>query len=284
MPTKADRLEVLQMCADKKLIFDAHCHYFNYRQESEGLTALTSAMGKNGVGYAALTGCPFKKTWVGEIDSKPPVHHLYDDGDLYYYSATDGNLWRHLVQQKNTLGKASIAGVHMLACGMNLGDYSCGDESADILENYPEVKGFGEIVLQSDDINNVTVKGGNWTYTTPSVKKIIKTCAAQKPKPLPFVFYSDARSVTTKPYRAAFEYLDEIAMVCSVDPSVPCLWCGAGVFARGQWGKRARVANAAPRPLATGALPARRTAHCAAHRSHGACCCLQTSTQRRSST
>ena len=45
----------------------------------------------------------------------------------------------------------------MMACGMNLGDYSCGDESKDILDIYPEVKGFGEIVLQSDDINNVTV-------------------------------------------------------------------------------------------------------------------------------
>ena len=34
------------------------------------------------------------------------------------------------------------------------------------------------------------------TYTEPSVKRIIKIAAKQKP-PLPFVFYSDARSVRT---------------------------------------------------------------------------------------
>ena len=52
---------------------------------------------------------------------------------------------------------------------------------------------------------------------------------------MPFVFLSDARSVTTKPYRAEFEYITEIEMVCALDPKVKCLWCGAGVFMRGQW-------------------------------------------------
>ena len=41
--------------------------------------------------------------------------------------------------------------------------------------------------------------------------------------------------MTTKPYRADFEYIDEIEMVCSINKNVKCLWCGAGVFARGQW-------------------------------------------------
>ena len=93
-----------------KTILDAHCHYFNYMQQSEGLESLDRAMSKNGIGYSVLTGCSFKKTWVGDMKSadprskKAPVHHLYDDGDLYYYSATDGNLWRHLVALKNRNG------------------------------------------------------------------------------------------------------------------------------------------------------------------------------------
>ena len=103
-----------------------------------------------------------------------------------------------------------------------------------MLANYPAIQAFGELTLQSDDINNVTVKGGNWTYTKPSIEKIVKVAAAQNP-PLPIVFYSDARSVTTKPYRQDFEYIDEIQMVCSQSPKVNCLWCGAGVFMRGMW-------------------------------------------------
>jgi len=238
------RMEALKKVADDKLILDAHCHYFGYLQETEGIPALSRAMEKAGVGYAVLTGCPFKKTWVGiSDDDPPPVHHLYDDGDLYAYSATDGNLYRHLDAHKKTDGLESIAKFTMLGCGMNLGDYSAGQEAKELLENYHAIAGFGELVLQSDDINNVTIKGGNWTHTTPAVKRIIAVAAAHDP-PLPFVFYSDARSSTSKPYRAAFEYLDEIDMVCGVDPRVKCLWCCAGVFSRGMWSDYLQILKA----------------------------------------
>jgi len=238
---EALRQAVLQKVADEKLLLDAHCHYFNYMQESEGIEALERAMEKGSIGYAVLTGCAFKKTWVGDtgaIESqKPPVHHLYDDGDLYYYSATDGNLWRHLVAHKNKSGVKSIAKFSMIGCGMNLGDYSCGEEAKALLENYPALVGFGEITLQCDDINNVTVKGGNWTYTEPSVKKILAV-AAQPPSggsALPFVFFSDARSVSTKPYRDDFEYISEVEMVLDENKDVKCLWVQSGASTRGQW-------------------------------------------------
>ena len=45
-------------------------------------------MEKGGIGYAALTGCAFKKMWMTR-EFKAPEHHLYDDGDLYFYSMTD---------------------------------------------------------------------------------------------------------------------------------------------------------------------------------------------------
>ena len=233
----------LEKVVSDKLLLDAHCHYFNYMQETEGVEGLSKAMDANGVGYACMAGTPFKKTWVGVTKKDletPPVHHLYDDGDLYYYSATDGNMYRHLDAYKKSKGLGAIGKFTMMGCGMNLGDYSCGVEAEALLKNYPAVAAFGELTLQSDDINNVTIKGGNWTYTEPSVKKIIAVAAKQKP-PLPFVFYSDARSVTTKPYRTDFEYISEIEMVCSVDPKVKCLWCGAGVFMRGMWGKYKEV-------------------------------------------
>ena len=57
-------------------------------------------------------------------------------------------------------------------------------------------------------------------------------------KKLPVIFYSDACSVTTKPYRASlFEYIKEIDMVCSYRPNVKCLWVQCGVFMRGMWGE-----------------------------------------------
>ena len=101
-----------------------------------------------------------------------------------------------------------------------------------MLDNYPAMVGIGELTLQCDDINNVTVKGGNWTYTEPSLKKITKVA---KEKKRPLIVLSDARSVSTKPYRAAFEYIDEIERVCSEDVDVKVIWVNAGASTRGQW-------------------------------------------------
>lgn len=213
-----DATTALQATVENKLILDAHLHYAGYMQNSEGVDKLVAAMDKNGVGYSVCTGCSFKKTWVGECKDdyepkdKPPLHHLYDDGDLYHYSACDGSLFRAL----KTAGPAANAKLSMLACGVNLGDYSAGELVKDTLATYPGIKGIGELVLQSDDINNVTVKGGNWTYTAPAIKAVIDVCAAtDKKNPLPLIIYSDARSTTTKPYRLQFEYVDEIEMVCN---------------------------------------------------------------------
>ena len=82
------------------------------------------------------------------------------------------------------------------------------------ITNFPYV-GFGELTLQSDDINNVTIKGGNWTNVQPAVNKILSVCAAtslnsRPKKKLPLVFQSDARSISTKPYRHDFEYIDQV--------------------------------------------------------------------------
>ena len=128
----------LQYTADQRLLFDATCHYLTYRQETEGLDALLSAMKEVGVGFAALTGCPFKKAWMSS-EEPLPEHHLYDDGDLYYYSMTDAILHRHL----QTASPATASHFAMLACGFNLGDAGAGAEAELLIREFPVV-GFGE--------------------------------------------------------------------------------------------------------------------------------------------
>ena len=46
-------------------IMDAHCFYLDWRQKTDGIDALLDAMDAGGIGMAALTGCPLKKSWVG---------------------------------------------------------------------------------------------------------------------------------------------------------------------------------------------------------------------------
>lgn len=61
--------------------------------------------------------------------------------------------------------------------------------------------GLGVLYLQSDDINNMTVKGGNWTFAEPAVSALLGVASKASPHPLPFLFVSDACSSTSKPYR-----------------------------------------------------------------------------------
>mgnify|MGYP006166953055 CR=1 FL=1 len=86
------------------------------------------------------------------------------------------------------------------ACGFNLGDRGVGEEAEHVIEEF-DVHGLGVLYLQSDDINNMTVKGGNWTFAEPAVSALLGVASKASPHPLPFLFVSDACSSTSKPYR-----------------------------------------------------------------------------------
>ena len=231
----------LKAVANEGLLLDAHCHYLNYLQQTEGLEVLAEEMAKNKVGFAVLMGTPFKKSYIAQ-DQPPPQHHLYDDGDLYHYSMTDGLLMADMRSCASRLGSAFTSRFGVSACGFNLGDMGVGAEAKRMLETYPCI-GLGEMTLQSDDINNMTLKGSNWTYGDPAIAQLLDVCAKQEfpRKPIPFIFLSDARSISTKPYRQMFEYVEQIEAVVAKQPGVKCLWVNAGVFGRGQWKEYAQV-------------------------------------------
>jgi hypothetical protein len=142
-------------------------------------------------------------------------------------------------QAYDSVGPDLTGKLAVMACGFNLGDYGVAEEAERALRNFPYV-GFGELTLQSDDINNMTVKGGNWTHVQPAVSKILGVAASTtvggKPKAKqPLIFTSDARSISTKPYRGGFEYIDQVESVLQEQPGVKCLWISAGIFERGLW-------------------------------------------------
>ena len=110
----------LAKVASDKTLFDAHCHYLNYLQQTEGVEALVGAMDKAGIGFAVLTGTAFKKMWVG-ADQPMPQHFLYDDGDLYHYSMTDGLLTNDLKMAYDKGKDFAVNRFAVMACGFNLG-------------------------------------------------------------------------------------------------------------------------------------------------------------------
>ena len=108
--------------ADNGSLFDAHLHYLNFKQKTEGIETLLKCMDAAGIGMAALTGCPLKKSWVGtDMKEGPPEHALYDDGDLYFYSLTDALVAEDMEKADVLVGSKAVSRLCMLACGFNLG-------------------------------------------------------------------------------------------------------------------------------------------------------------------
>src|SRR5690606_7124847 len=70
---------------------DAHLHYVDFFQDSEGMASLFRAMDAANVRDVALMGMPLTKKWH-ENEPRRPRYYLGDDAPLYWYSATDAIL------------------------------------------------------------------------------------------------------------------------------------------------------------------------------------------------
>ena len=67
------------------------------RQESEGMDKLVEAMDMHGVGHAALTGCPLKKSWIAQV-SNAQAHarthvHTYTRTHVHTYTRTHAHTY-----------------------------------------------------------------------------------------------------------------------------------------------------------------------------------------------
>ena len=78
----------LQASARDYRFSDAHLHYVDFFQESEGMAPLLRAMDAGRVEHALITGIPVAKKWH-EDEPKRPRYYAGDDAGAYWYSATD---------------------------------------------------------------------------------------------------------------------------------------------------------------------------------------------------
>ena len=65
---------------------DAHLHYVDFFQETEGMQALLDKMDESGVEHVMLSGIPVAKKW-SENEPKRPRYYAGDDGSAYWFSA-----------------------------------------------------------------------------------------------------------------------------------------------------------------------------------------------------
>src|SRR6056297_3470984 len=77
-------------------IKDAHCHFVDFVQLTDGIDTLIDNMDKAEVEEIILFGLPVTKKWEF-TEPLRPVYYDDDDSKVYYYSSTDFILARLLL-------------------------------------------------------------------------------------------------------------------------------------------------------------------------------------------
>jgi hypothetical protein len=98
-------------------IANAHLHFVDFLQKTDGIQALIARMDQTGVDHTMISGMPLVKKW-GAADPCQPHYLLDNDSPLYWYSATDVLVARAVL----SLSARQRARFHPFICGFNSTD------------------------------------------------------------------------------------------------------------------------------------------------------------------
>ena len=133
-------------------IIDAHLHYLDFTQGTDGFEQLTKKMDEAGVSHAVIFGMPMAKQWDEDSPNKP-AYYLSNDSRAYYFSATDYMLMADYMR----LPDAIQARFFPFAGGINPNDRFAARHLQRVLDDFPGVfHGIGELMSRHDDLTALT--------------------------------------------------------------------------------------------------------------------------------
>lgn len=195
---------------------DAHLHYVDFFQETEGMPALLEAMDQAGIDQAMISGIPVAKKWH-EDEPKRPRYYAGDDADAYWYSATD----LYVAAALEMLAPAQRQRFHPFLTGFNPVDKNAVSHIERMLELYPGLwQGIGEVFTRHDDLTALT-SGDTPRANNEAMTRIYHLAAEQD---LPVLLHSN---ITSKRERNPL-YLAEIEEPLRNHPHTRFIWAHAG--------------------------------------------------------
>jgi len=197
-------------------IKDAHCHFVDFVQDTDGIDALIKNMDKAEVEEIILFGLPVTKTWEF-TEPLRPVYYDDDDSRVYYYSSTDIILARRLLlateEQRNR--------IHPFICGFNPTDKNAVDHINRMLEWFPGLwEGIGEILTRHDDLSRLSY-GEQARANHPALDAVYELAAKHN---FPVWIHSD---IGTAGKEEAI-YFHEIEEAVASHPETTIVWCHVG--------------------------------------------------------
>jgi predicted TIM-barrel fold metal-dependent hydrolase len=166
---------------------DAHLHYVDFMQQSDGSGAMLAAMDKAGVEEAWLFGLPVVKKWQQDAPRRPR-YYLGDEAPLYYYSATDdivaGAVLALPEDQRRRLAP--------FISGFNPTDMNAARHVEALIQRYPGLwRGICEVITRHDDLTALTA-GETARANHPALMKVYRLAGRYD---LPVLLHSNLTSL-----------------------------------------------------------------------------------------
>ncbi len=195
---------------------DAHLHYLDFFQDSEGMTALLAAMDEAGVEHVALMGMPLTKKWH-ENEPRRPRYYLGDDAPLYWYSATDAIL----AEAIRSLSAAQRERIHPFLSGFNPNDKNATLHIEHMIRLYPDFwQGIGEVMTRHDHLTAL-VQGEVPRANSEAMMRVYRMAARHD---LPVLLHSNITSLR----ESDLIYREELVDALSKNPRTRFIWAHAG--------------------------------------------------------
>lgn len=198
---------------------DAHLHYVDFFQETDGMQKLLEAMDAGRIDHVMISGIPVAKKWH-ENEPKRPRYYAGDDAPVYWYSATDVLVAAALEE----LDEEQRKRFHPFLSGFNPNDKNADAHIRRMLELHPGLwQGLGEIFTRHDDVTALT-EGDTPRANNEALARVFHLAAEYD---LPVMLHSN---ITSKREREPL-FLEEIEAPLRNHPHVRFIWAHAGTSA-----------------------------------------------------
>ncbi len=205
----------------RHVIADAHLHYVDFLQQTDGIQNIMKAMDSAGVNHAMISGMALVKKWE-EADPKRPPYYLSDDSRVYWYSATDMIVARAVTQ----LPAHQRRRFHPFITGVNAADKNAVNHIELMMESYPDLwQGIGELFGHHDDLTALTY-GEVPRPNTQAMQRIFEFAGQHD---LPVSLHTSITSVWEKKEPL---WLEEFETALKRNRGTRFIWCHAGISRR----------------------------------------------------
>lgn len=196
---------------------DAHLHYVDFFQKSDGIDALFEAMDEANVDRVVLSGMPLAKKWH-ENEPQRPRYYQGDDAPVYWYSATDAIL----AEAVRELPPERRERLHLFLSGFNPNDKNATHHIETMLALYPGTwEGIGEVITRHDDLTAM-IQGDTAPRANGEAMMRVYRLAAKHD--LPVLLHSNLTSVREREPI----YLGELEEALEKNPQTRFIWAHAG--------------------------------------------------------